>query len=295
MKKVWLIFVGLLLIVASCSKPEYFVDKKVYYRGIELYKKGEYDDAKDYLKEAIYKAKGLTTEELMYARYYLANIYYKDENYVDAIVEFEEFLSLFPTSPLVPEVLYKLADSYLKVSPDPDRDLTYSEKALEKAEELVSKYPNSKYTKKAEEIIKKVKNMEIKHYENIAYLYNRLGKYFSSARYYQYILDEYNDYVDKNRIKFLKAKNLLKVRYQYEDEIKEINEKIKEIDRKIKEAKNPEEKKVLQNRKKLYEKHLDKLLNRIREGKKEAIQILKELAKNPKFKHQAKSLLLEVR
>ncbi len=295
MKKVWLIFVGLLLIVASCSKPEYFVDKKVYYRGIELYKKGEYDDAKDYLKEAIYKAKGLTTEELMYARYYLANIYYKDENYVDAIVEFEEFLSLFPTSPLVPEVLYKLADSYLKVSPDPDRDLTYSEKALEKAEELVSKYPNSKYTKKAEEIIKKVKNMEIKHYENIAYLYNRLGKYFSSERYYKYILDEYNDYVDKNRIKFLKAKNLLKVRYQYEDEIKEINEKIKEIDRKIKEAKNPEEKKVLQNRKKLYEKHLDKLLNRIREGKKEAIQILKELAKNPKFKHQAKSLLLEVR
>ncbi len=295
MKKAWLILVGLVLIVSSCSKPEYFVDKKVYYRGIELYKKGEYDDAKDYLKEAIYKAKGLTTEELMYARYYLANIYYKDENYVDAIVEFEEFLSLFPTSPLVPEVLYKLADSYLKVSPDPDRDLTYSKKALEKAEELISKYPNSKYTKKAKEIIKKVKNMEIKHYENIAYLYNRLGKYFSSARYYQYILDEYSDYVDKNRIKFLKAKNLLKVKYQYEDEIKKINKKLKEIDRKIREAKNQEEKKVLQNRKKLYEKHLDRLLNRIREGKREAIQILKELTKNPKFKHQAKSLLLEVR
>ncbi|RUM59191.1 MAG: outer membrane protein assembly factor BamD [Persephonella sp.] len=295
MKKAWLILVGLVLIVSSCSKPEYFVDKKVYYRGIELYKKGEYDDAKDYLKEAIYKAKGLTTEELMYARYYLANIYYKDENYVDAIVEFEEFLSLFPTSPLVPEVLYKLADSYLKVSPDPDRDLTYSEKALEKAEELVSKYPNSKYTEKAKEIIKKVKEIEIKHYENIAYLYNRLGKYYSSARYYQYILDEYSNYVDKDRIKLLKAKNLLKVKYQYEDEIKEINEKIKEIDRKIREAKNPEEKKVLQNRKKLYKKHLDKLLNRIREGKREAIQILNELSENSKYKYEAKNLLREVK
>ncbi len=295
MKKTWLILVGLVLIASSCSKPEYFVDKKVYYRGIELYKKGEYDDAKDYLKEAIYKAKGLTTEELMYARYYLANIYYKDENYVDAIVEFEEFLSLFPTSPLIPEVLYKLADSYLKVSPDPDRDLTYSKKALEKAEELVSKYPNSKYTEKAKEIIKKVKEMEIKHYENIAYLYNRLGKYYSYARYYQYILDEYSNYVDKDKIKLLKAKNLLKVKYQYEDEIKEINEKIKEIERKIRETKNPEEKKVLQNRKELYKKHLDKLLNRIREGKREAIQLLKELTKSSRFKHQAKNLLLEVR
>ncbi len=295
MKKAWLFLVGLVLIVSSCSKSEYFVDKKVYYRGMELYKKGEYDDAKDYLKEAIYKAKGLTTEELMYARYYLANIYYKDENYVDAIVEFEEFLSLFPTSPLVPEALYKLADSYLKVSPDPDRDLTYSKKALEKAEELVSKYPNSKYTEKAKEIIKKVKEMEIKHYENIAYLYNRLGKYYSSARYYQYILNEYSNYVDKDRIKLLKAKNLLKVKYQYEDEIKEINEKIKEIERKIREVKNPEEKKVLQNRKELYKKHLDKLLNRIREGKREAIQILNELSKNSKYKYEAKSILREVK
>ena len=295
MRKVLFILASLSILTFSCSKSEYFVDKKVYYQGIELYKKGELDDAKDYLKEAIYKAKGLTTEELMYARYYLANIYYKDENYVDAIVEFEEFLSLFPTSPLVPEVLYKLADSYMKVSPDPDRDLTYSRKALEKAEELIYKYPKSKYVEKAKEIIRKVKYMEIKHYENIADLYSKLGKYYSSTRYYQYILDEYGDYIDSDRIKFLKAKNSLKIKYQYEDEIKEINEKIREIENKISQTFNPEEKRVLQNRKELYKKHLNKLLERIKKGKEEAIKILKELTKKTKYMNEAKSLLMEVR
>ena len=295
MRKGLVILIGLAFIMTGCSKSDYFVDKKVYYQGIQLYKKGELDDAKDYLKEAIYKAKGLTAEELMNARYYLANIYYRDENYVDAIVEFEEFLSLFPTSPYVPEVLYKLADSYLKVSPDPDRDLTYSKKALEKAEELIYKYPNSRYVEKAKEIIRKVKMMEVKHYENIAYLYNKLGKYYSSARYYQYILEEYKDYIDKDRIIFLKAKNLLKIKYQYEDEIKEINEKIKELDEKIAKTVNPEEKKVLKNRRELYKKHLNKLLDRIKNGKREAIDILKKLSINSKYKNEAKSLLMEVR
>ncbi len=295
MRKVLFILPVVLFTVLSCSKSEYFVDKKVYYKGIELYKKGEYDDAKDYIKEAIYKAKGLTPEELMYARFYLANIYYKDEDYVDAIVEFEEFLSLFPTSPLTPEALYKLADSYLKVSPDPDRDLTYARKALEKAEELISRFPNSKYVSYAKQVIKRVKEMEIKHYKNIAYLYNRLGKYYSSARYYQYILDEYGDYADKDRIKFLKAKNLIKIKYQYEDEIKEINEKLREIDNKIRRAKSEEEKKVLQNRKKLYEEHLNKLLTRIKKGKEEAINILTELSKKPTYKYQALKLLREVK
>jgi len=80
---------------------------------LRLYQKGEYDDAKEYFKKAIYKAENMTTTDIMKARYYLGNIYYMEENYIDAIVEFEEFLSLFPTAPQVPEILYKLADSYI--------------------------------------------------------------------------------------------------------------------------------------------------------------------------------------
>ncbi len=292
-KKLILLAISTALVI-GCSSGEYFVNKDVLYKGINLYKKGEYDDAKDLLKEAIYKGKGLTTKELMEARYYLANIYYKDENYIDAIVEFEEFLTLFPTSPYAPEVLYKLADSYIKVSPDADKDLTYPRKALERAEELIAKYPNSIYVPKAKEIIKKVKKMEVEHYKDIARLYEKLGKYYGAARYYQFILNEYGDYIDKNKIKLLKAKNLLKLKDQYADEIKDINEEQQRIREKISKTKKKEEKKVLENRLKLYEKQKKVLLDRIKKGKEEAKIILENLRKNPKYKNLANNLLEEV-
>ena len=275
MKKfIFLLLILNFTILVSCGEKEYFVPKKVYYKGIKLYEKGNYEDAKDYLKEAIYKAKNLKTIELMKARFYLANTYYKDENYIDAIVEFEEFLALFPTSKYVPEALYKLADSYLKVSPDPDRDLTYMRKAYDKAEELVENYPKSPFVKKAKEIMKKVKLLEVKHYLSIANLYEHLGKYYGAVRYYQYLLDNYSDYIDKKKILKLKARNLLKLRLQYEDELKETAEKINELKRKIKLIKDEEKKKVLQSRIKVYQEYRDKLLKRITDGKKEAQNIL---------------------
>jgi len=294
MKKNIALFALVSSILIGCSGGEYFVNKDVLYKGISLYKKGEYDDAKDYLKKAIYKGKGLTTKELMEARYYLGNIYYNDENYIDAIVEFEEFLSLFPTAPYVPEVLYKLADSYLKVSPDPDRDLTYARKALERAEELITKYPNTTYAQMAKSIIRKVKEMEIQHYKDIAHLYEKLGKYYGAARYYQFIINEYGDYINKDEIELKKAKNLLRLKEQYKGEIEDINEKQEEIRKKIAKTTDPEEKRVLRNRLKLYEEQKNILLERIKRGKEEAKEILENLKDNPKYKELAKDLLQEV-
>jgi len=292
-KRILPLIIGSVIII-SCSGGDYFVSKDVYYQGLKLYKKGEYDDAKDLLKDAIYKAKGLTTKELLEARYRLANIYYKEKNYIDAIVEFEELLTLFPTSPYTPEVLYKLADSYIKISPDPDKDLTYPRKALDRAEELIVKYPNSPYVEKAKEIIKKVKKMEVEHYKNIADLYEKLGKYYGAVRYYQFILDEYGEVINKDEIKIKKAQALLRIKDQYRDELKEINEQQKIIRQKISKAKLEEEKKVLKNRLKLYEEQKEVLLNRIKEGKQEAKKILEELRQKPQYKNLATDLLREV-
>ncbi|WP_457639492.1 outer membrane protein assembly factor BamD [Persephonella sp.] len=261
------------LLFSCAEKP--ITKGDVLNKGIALYKKGEYDDAKELLKKAIYKAKGMTTADIMEARYYLANIYYKQENYVDAIVEFEEYLSLFPTSPKVPEVLYKLADSYMKISPSPDRDLTYVRKAMEKAEEIVDNYPDSPYVEKAKQIIKKARQIEAQHLFEIAQLYENLGKYYSASVYYNTVYDEYPEEIEKDLILYKIAYNLANSDKQYEDKIEEYREKIKKLEKKIKEEKNLEKKNVLINRKKLLEEQLNKLLDRISNGKKRALTILK--------------------
>lgn len=291
------IFIGVISasILFSCAQK---VEKKdVMSKAFSYYKKGEYSDARKYLKEAIYKAEGLTTKELLQLRYMLANSYYLDENYVDAIVEFEEFLMLFPTAPQTPEVLYKLADSYLKVSPGAERDLTYVDKALEKAEELVENYPNSIYAKKAKEIIKKATLIKAQHLLEIAQLYEHLGKYYGAYKYYQKAYDEYSDVLDEKNLELKIAENLLKLDYQYKEKINSYKNKISVLEKKIEKEKDLQKKYVLTNRKELLEKHLNTLKERIKKGKEKGIAILKYIIENyPKSKYaeKAKNLLKEV-
>ncbi len=285
-----LICTGLLF---SCGEKG-VVKEQVLPKGIQLYKEGKYDEAKEYLKNAIYKAKNMTTTDIMQARYMLANIYYKEENYIDAIVEFEEFLSLFPTAPQVPEVLYKLAVSYLKISPSPDRDLTYVRKALDKAEELKDEYPDSPYAKKADEIIRKAKEMEATHLLEIADLYEHLGKYYSAVVYYDMVYNNYADLVNKEDVIYKIGYNLLNVDKQYKDEIQEYKQRIKELEDKIRKEKNLEKKNVLINRKELLQKHVDKLEERIQHSKKRGIAVLKHMLKefpDTKYKNHIKDLL----
>lgn len=274
----------------SCAKKEFY-PKDIYYQGMKAYKEKKYDKAKDYLKKAIYKAKGMTTEDIMNAKFALANIYFHQKQYVDAIVEFEEYISMYPTAPNIPEALYKLAISYLKVSPDYQRDLTYVRKAEEKAKEIIINYPNSKYVEKAKEIIKKVKQIEIEHYKDIADLYEHLGKPYSAYFYYNFIYNKYYNYIDKDYIRYKMGINLLKTQQQYKDNIEDYKEKLKELEEKIKKEKNLDKKNVLQNRKKLLEEQLYTYEKRIKESKIKGKEILKELAKKGKYKKEIENIL----
>ncbi len=290
MKKLFIILIGLFILV-SCAQKEFY-SKDVYYQGIKAYQKGDYEKAREYLKKAIYKAENMTIEDVMNAKFALADSYFKEKMYVDAIVEFEEYISMYPTAPNIPEALYKLAVSYLEVSPDYQRDLTYSEKALEKAKDIIVNYPDSKYTKKAQEIIKKVKQKEVKHYIDIADLYHHLRKPYSAAFYYRYILKKYPEYINKEEIKYRLAVNLINAKIQYENQIENYKKDIEKLNDKISEEKNIEKKNVLQNRKKLLEDQLFTLEKRIKESFLEGKEILQEISKgNGKFSQKAKSLL----
>ncbi len=284
------------VIIFSCAE-KVVKKEQVMTKALQLYEKGEYNDAKEYFKKAIYEAQNMTTTDIMEARYHLANIYFLQENYIDAIVEFEEFLSLFPTSQYVPEVLYKLAVSYLKVSPSPDRDLTYIRKAGEKAEEIIDNYPDSIYTRKAQDIIKKVRKAESQHLLEIADLYEHLGKYYSASIYYNMVFDEYPDQIKKDYITYKIAYNLANVNQQYDDEIEEYQERIKKLEEKIIEEKEIDRKNVLLNRKKLLEEHINKLKERISKSRERAVKILKHGINNypnSKYLEDMKRLLEKI-
>jgi outer membrane protein assembly factor BamD len=82
------------LVIASCADKgqKLHEGQEKLSKGLELYKKGEYKKAKEELKNAIFKSQGLTPDQIMEARFALADSYYNREEYIDAIVEFEEFI-----------------------------------------------------------------------------------------------------------------------------------------------------------------------------------------------------------
>ncbi len=279
MKKFLIILIGLIFIASCSSKQELYFGQQKLATGLNLYQKGDYKKAKEELKAAIFKSQDLTPTQLMEARFALADSYYNREEYVDAIVEFEEFVSIFPTSPKVPEALYKLAMSYLLVSPDYKRDLTYVKKAEEKAEEIITSYPDSKYLKAAQEIIKKANEIKAKHTLYIAETYEKYGKPYSASLYYREAYSKYKDYINKDYVVYKLAYNLMNAEYQYTKDIETLREKIKEVDRDIQKTQDLEEKNVLINRKNILIQELDTYLDKINKSKEEAKKLLEAYPK----------------
>lgn len=270
MKKFLIVSVGLVFIASCSSKQELYIGQQKLSTGLSLYQKGDYKKAKEEFKAAIFKSQDLTPTQLMEARFALADSYYNREEYVDAIVEFEEFISIFPTSPRIPEALYKLSMSYLLVSPDYKRDFTYVQKAEEKAEEIISSYLDSKYAKAAQEIIKKANEIKAKHTLYIAETYEKYGKPYSASLYYKEAYSKYKDYINKDYVVYKLAYNLMNVEDQYTKDINDLREKIKEVDKEIEKTQNLEEKNVLINRKNILTQELDTYLDRINKSKEEA-------------------------
>ncbi|MEZ0323643.1 MAG: outer membrane protein assembly factor BamD [Hydrogenothermaceae bacterium] len=274
MRKVF--FISVLIILVSCSskKEAIFEGQTTYTKGFELYQKGDYKKAKEELKKAIFKSEGLTTQQILEARFALADSYYNREEYIDAIAEFEEFIMLYPTSDKIPEALYKLAMSYMMVSPDYKRDLTYVKKAEEKAQEIIDSYPNSKFVGAAKEIIKKANEIKAKHTLYIAQTYEDYGKPYSASVYYSEVYDKYKNYVEADYVAYKLAYNLMRVDFQYYSEVENYKKQIKDLEKQISMEKDPEKKNVLINRKKVLEDHLQVLKDRIEKSRDKAKEII---------------------
>lgn len=292
MKKVLTAF-ALVSLVSCAGKTTVVEGDYTLATGLQLYQKGDYKKAKEELKKAIFKSEGLTPKQIMEARFALADSYYNREEYIDAIAEFEEFILLYPTSEKMPEALYKLSISYMMVSPDYRRDLTYVKKAEEKAQEILDNYRNSQYVGGAKEIIKKVNEIKAKHTIYIAETYEKYGKPYSASVYYLEAYEKYKDVIQPDYVAYKLAYNLARVEHQYYTEINNYKEKVKQLEKDINQEKDIEKKNILINRKKLLEDHINTLIDRISKSKEKSLEIVQMFPKafpNSPYLSQIKSV-----
>ncbi len=126
----------------------------------------------------------------------LADSYYKEEEYIEAKVQYSEFVQLYPVSASTSRAYYFLGMSDFNRILSFDRDQSIARDALKSFLELKKRFPKSKYGVKAVEIIPKTRKIIADSGLFIAKFYLRRGKRVSAIPRFKEIIKEYSDLPD---------------------------------------------------------------------------------------------------
>jgi outer membrane protein assembly factor BamD len=115
--------------------------------------------------------------------------YYQRNEYDDAIVALDRFIQLHPSNRDTPYAYYLKALSYYEQISDVERDQKMTESALKTLEELIARYPDSKYARDA-----KVK-LDLT-YDHLAGKTMEIGRYYLRRGYYLAAVNRFKSVVD---------------------------------------------------------------------------------------------------
>jgi len=206
----------------------------------------------------------LSPQQLENAKFLLGKSYYMDGDYVNAIVALEDYIFYYPKLPRTEEAYYLLVDSYIKVSPDPYRDQEYTWKAIDKAKEFLSRFPNSPFAPKVQKLIEEAYRKIARHELLIARFYEDYGYTYSAAVRYREVLINFPGYISEEETAYRYIRSLLLVDRQVEKEKEKIGALIEEVRERLEDAQDKEEKEAIERRLEFLKKELERW-DRIRE------------------------------
>lgn len=170
------------IVFSSCSEYQKALkseDVALKYAAAEKkYDKGKYNKAIRLFEQMGAAYKGKPQAEKMF--YMFAQSYYKTEQYYLAGYQFESFVANYPKSDKVEEAAFLGAKSYSKLSPVYSLDQVDTEKAIEKLQAFIDRYPNSTYLSEANVLVKDLREKLEKKAFEIAKGYNKISDFKSA-------------------------------------------------------------------------------------------------------------------
>ncbi|WP_445385227.1 outer membrane protein assembly factor BamD [Robiginitalea sp. IMCC44478] len=176
-----LLFCFLLIIgTTSCSEYQKILketDTAAKYEYAEkLYNEGDFKRANRLFEQISPKFAGKPQGERV--MFFLADTYYKVENYNFAGYQFERFLKSYPKSDKAEEAAFRGAKSYYMLSPRYSLDQTDTDKALAKLQLFINSYPESALMAEANTMARELTTKKEKKEFEIAKQFVKLGKYY---------------------------------------------------------------------------------------------------------------------
>lgn len=171
----------------------------------ELFDLGQKEMAdKDYLRaREAYKAvfeNFPNSDYRILAKLGYADTYFDDggeANYVLAIQEYQDFISLFPFSPKAEYAQFQVGMSYYKMIEKPDRDQTDTRKALDEFRKVVDNYPNGEHYQDAYKMLLECNSHLAEHEYGIAYYYFRTHRYGATVERIKSLFKQYPESIYK--------------------------------------------------------------------------------------------------
>ena len=183
-----------LLTILSCagSKSNKEITlKETFNSGIEHLEKGKYLQAQSDFKNVLMRGTGSDLGDD--AQYYLGESYYRNEEYLLAVAEYEKLTRRMSFSPFVEDARFKICEAYRIESPKYYHDQEYSEKSLDRYQEFLDDFPNSKFNEDVLASIKILRAKLGKKFFETGVLYIKMEEYESAKISFQTVLDSYYD------------------------------------------------------------------------------------------------------
>ncbi len=173
MKK-YIVLIALLVLSTACSDYQKALKSEdvalKFAAGEKQYNRGKYKKAIRIFEQLGPSYKGKPQAENMF--YMFAQSYYKTKQYYLAGYQFENFASSYPKSEKAEEAAFLGAKCYSMLSPVYSLDQVDTDKAIDKLQAFIDRYPDSNYLADANAVMKTMKNkLEKKSFE-IAKQYN---------------------------------------------------------------------------------------------------------------------------
>ncbi|HEX6158584.1 MAG TPA: outer membrane protein assembly factor BamD [Thermoanaerobaculia bacterium] len=129
-------------------------------------------------------------------------------NLVEAQYKYRDFINRYPTSDQADYAMLQIAMSSFEQMEKPDRDQAKTREAVEKFDDMLKAYPQSKLRPQAEEKRNEAIDRLAKHEHIVAKFYQKRGSHLSAVQRLNYLVDTYPNYSDRAGVFFDLAHSL---------------------------------------------------------------------------------------
>ena len=193
----FLISLTFMLLIISCSEKEDIINKELTETPEQLYAIAKLDLDKELYEEAKLKFENINfkfplSNEGIQSLLMIAFIEYAQLNYDEAIYKFDRVIKKYPSHKNIDYAYYMRAMCYFEQIKNEGLDGKNNQEALENFNQIINRFPESKYARDSQQKIIFVKeNIAAKHMD-IALFYLNQKKYLAALNRYNIVINEYS-------------------------------------------------------------------------------------------------------